>query len=281
MPSVDRRGGHSAAPSTGGASSCIATLQRQTGRVQCIANKTFGCFDAKTVWLRGCEGKFECGSAAAQAVKSSKKSKALCNTATEWQLEATEWWRSYRPVARARESTPPALVFGAMLNLVSSPYTTNGAVRGGDDGHGDANARRYHYTRGKVLSAVDRFVSAAATRRLLADGQLRVHLVHDLPQGAVGSSHAGVQLHRVTGGPIASASGKPIPAQDARWDAYLRVLREIESEAAAAPGGGGDACAFSVDFSDVRILNDLRVLCERTPAAALFTSSDLCHANQV
>ena len=309
---------------TGPDSICNATLIKQTSRyAMCVANETFGCRDHQTVYLaKGCAGKFTCG-----------RSGMLCETVTEWALLGTAWWRDYPDASHAPHGSPPAMILGAMMNLSTSPYTTNGAVR-------SVGRRETAYTPERVLEAVRRFMRAAATRRLANDGELSIHVVHDLPRGALAAAalahtrrsttrrthrpedsaevilggddavatYMGVHLHRLESPVRASGGGgMTVPAHDARWEAYLRVIDKLRAHApsraaptaraarssllderselplptAATPADvtDGTTCAFSVDFSDVRVLNDLRALCVAQPPTALFASSDLCHAD--
>ena len=235
----------------GSSTTCDARLLRRTSKhARCIANESYSCFNERTVLLKhGCEGKFQCGTVA-------------CDTVTEHQLIGTEFHRSYPTLWRARAAVAPALVLGAMLDLSSSPYVTNGAVR-------DAREPALTYSLRMVLKAIERFMAAAATQKLVADGLLSVHVVHELPDAP--EQHKGVWLHKLER-PI-KASGRPIPAHDARWEAYLQVLATMPTHQRPH----ASSCAFSVDFSDVRVLNDLRLLCDAHPPDALFASSDLCH----
>ena len=274
--------------------SCNATLVKQISKhAKCIPNVTYGCLDERSVWTkRGCHGKFQCGR---------DGSITSCGWATEWDLQANRWWRertngAWRDqpmLGRADDSAPQALLIGAMLNLTSSPYTSLGAVR-------KVGEKAAAYNRHVIQHAVHRFMSARATRRLIAEGHVSVHVVHDLdarrlglPEDAHGTSqYQGVWLHRInpsvaahagSGGTRGSGSasgsgdgGRIIPAHDARWAAYITALQRIKamhaSPVASAAGAltvdGLEAaplatpprldpasCAFSVDFSDVRLLN--------------------------
>ncbi len=252
---------------------------------KCMANVTFGCHDASTLWLAGgCRGRFLCPAAARTIVSNSRTPRTraahgFCKVGTAWELLAAEWRKDPEvDAAPAETKLPPALLLGAMLNLSSSPYLANGAAR-----HQIKSSEQHvlkalkRYRKRTVTSAVDNFLHAAAARKLISSGQLEVHLVHNVagePPGSV-EDFRGVKLHHIASMPtynsMPHATARPIPAQDARWDAYLQVLGSIDLPQTA--------CVFAVDFSDVRVLNDLRQLCASHAPETLFVSTDLCHVN--
>lgn len=179
-----------------------------------------------------------------------------------WLNMSDRWRQTLQVVTPAADSRPHAVVFGAMLNLATSPYIANGQVRRSNE-----STRRYDLR--AVHAAVDWFVTAAATRELLARKRLQVVLIHDLAEVVPSNVYRGVRLHKLST-PISTSAGWPIPAQDARWAGYLDAMQSSAPIAAAA-------CTFAVDFSDVRVLNDLRRPCELHSARSVFVSTDTCH----
>lgn len=122
-----------------------------------------------------------------------------------------------------------------------------------------------------VRTLVDHFLAGNSTRRRIFTGVLKVHVLHE----AVGPTvqwYRGVMLHRLRNRTlVAGADGSPIPAQDARWRALLRFW---DGGSATPPD---DACVFSVDLLDVRVVNDVRRLCAaHANPSTLFASTDMC-----
>ena len=95
--------------------------------------------------------------------------------------------------------------------------------------------------------------------RALNDGSLRMIVVHDVPALNI-TSYANVSLHRLR-------DHIPLPANDARWEAYGEVLRGLRLPPRS--------CIFAVDFGDVAPMRDFRQLCAAQPRA-LFVGSDNC-----
>lgn len=93
--------------------------------------------------------------------------------------------------------------------------------------------------------------------RSVADGSLKIVIVHDVPSLNV-TSHANVSLHQVR--PQMS-----LAPNDARWEAYGNALRSL-----ALPL---HTCVFVIDFGDVHPTRDVRELCH-TYRNALFAASD-------
>ena len=109
-----------------------------------------------------------------------------------------------------------------------------------------------------VQLKIDAFLKHSSfAARSLAAGSLRMIVIHDVPTLNL-SSYANVSLHRLS-------LRNPIPANDARWDAYGEVLHELPPR----------TCVFAVDFGDVAPLRDFRQLCNAQPHA-LFVGSDNC-----
>jgi hypothetical protein len=190
---------------------------------------------------------------------------------TPWLRLADRWRVELPEVGRATERAPAAVVLGSMLDLKTSPYLMSGHLRKPNVTLHSSLAARLNYTKEAVFRAIDAFAAASATRRLLSDGKLELHVVHELNEvPSVMHYRQGVTLHRL-GAPVTTSRGYSVPAQDARWAAYEQVRARMRF--------GRGACTFSVDLSDVRVLNDLRTLCEQHGPSTLFASTDTCHAS--
>ena len=177
---------------------------------------------------------------------------------TAWDAQALAY-RAQPPLAAAAENAPAAWIFAALLD-----------ARG--TGHGGAATGLVRRGMRTVRTMVDHFLAGNATRLRVFGGSLKVHVIHE----AIGPTqqwYRGVLLHRLHNwtGARAGDDGPPIPAQDARWDAIKHI---IDSGVATPPD---DACVFSIDLLDVRVINDVRRLCTAHPAAStLFASTDMC-----
>ena len=44
--------------------SCNVTLLRRESKVACVAERSFGCVDERTLWTKGCRGRFLCAGVA-------------------------------------------------------------------------------------------------------------------------------------------------------------------------------------------------------------------------
>ena len=135
-------------------------------------------------------------------------------------------------------------------------------------------------------SAVDKFVKSPAVVAGLANGTLRLHVVHDSPLGT--HQYKGVSLHHLT--PTTDTARRHVlPAQDARWELYGRLLATLRPDPRT--------CVFMVDFKDVVLLrSSLDRLCasadenaevvadgpgrqeslQRVEPSSLFVGSDMC-----
>lgn len=234
---------------------------------------------------------------------------AAGKTSREWRrsprLAGSAWemlsdnWRQWPLLPATPTTAPAALIVGALLSPRNG-LSERGTWR--SPHFVQQHAERYVFDNATVKQHVDAFLQSEAARRLIRSAQLVVRIVHDAADMPAHAVYRGVQLHSLSSPirvaldphvdlqrsaasvghgrevedradtPAGDGSGQPLPAQDARWEAMQRVLREHPPE--------WGACAFAIDVYDVRLLNELAPLCLAYRADTMFIGTDLCHHHQ-
>ena len=135
--------------------------------------------------------------------------------------------------------------------------------RGGTFARPNAKPRR------NLEQHVNMFLSGSpATVAALAEGTLRMFVVHDIPSKAT-TRYRNITLLR-----LAESMRLPrIPANDARWSAFVHAWPTL--------GIAPKACVFTIDWPDVKVATgEVHHACAAHPAA-IFVGSDICDARGV
>ena len=101
----------------------------------------------------------------------------------------------------------------------------------------------------------------------LADGSLRMYIVHDVAHENITSVYRGVVLLRLK-------RRYTVAGNDARWSAYEEALALEPASSVSS------SCVFATDLPDVHLSGDVTKLCKAFPKK-LFVASDVCATRSV